>query len=314
VARGLGVPVVTIAGNHDSPDRLEFASALLADGGLHLAGTVGNPPRAVTLADEHGPVRFHLLPYAEPALVRQCFEGCGAHSHDAALRTLVEATAKARAGVRRSVAVAHCFVTGGEGSESERPLTVGGAENVDAAHFAPFAYTALGHLHAPQRIADRIEYAGSLLKYSFSEVNRDKSVTLVEIDASGACATERIRLTPRRDLRIIDGELQALLDNPAPGLSRDDYLLVRLRDTRALLDPMGKLRDVYPNVLHLERPGLLHRGEVQRPGKEQLGRSEQALFESFFSQITGEALSDSEREAFARVVDELRAKQREAQA
>ena len=214
---------------------------------------------------------------------------------------------------QRAVAVAHCFVAGGEGSDSERPLTVGGAENVDAAHFAPFSYAALGHLHRPQQVSDRIQYSGSLLKYSFSEAAHAKSITVVDIDANGQCKTERIALSPKRDLRIVEGALEDILEGPLPGEDAEDYLLVRLTDKHAILDAMGQLRSVYPNVLHLERPGLFYEGEVRQPGKEQLGRSERELFGSFFEQMTGDALSDEQAAVFSETVDDLRAEDREAQ-
>jgi exonuclease SbcD len=151
-----------------------------------------------------------------------------------------------------------------------------------------------------------------LLKYAFSEADHLKSVSQVEIDRAGRCRIERIRLTPRRDLRVLEGYLKDLLDGPAPGENREDYLAVRLLDRTALLDPMGKLREIYPNLLHLERPGLLEAGELGDCGREQLRRSEQALFASFFEQVTGAAPSQEENDAFATVVDSLGRSEREA--
>ena len=130
-----------------------------------------------------------------------------------------------------------------------------------------------GYLLLERRRARR-----ALLKYSFSEVAHTKSVTIVDIDHAGNCQTNQVALTPRRELRILDGYLEDILKGPTKGENRDDYLLVRLDDKHAILDAMGKLREVFPNVLHLERPGLFHDGEIRQPGKEQLGRSEQDLF------------------------------------
>ena len=275
---GMKVPVIMIAGNHDSPNRLGFASGLLSGQGLHLAGPLTAPVQPITLHDRHGPVVFYPIPYAEPAIVRERFDVDTAHSHDAAMNAIIASIGAHRKGIARSVAVAHCFVTGGEICKSERPLTVGGAENVDASHFEPFSYSALGHLHRPQQVAATVQYSGSLLKYSFSEVAHTKSVTIVDIDHAGNCQTNQVALTPRRELRILDGYLEDILKGPTNGENRDDYLLVRLDDKHAILDAMGKLREVFPNVLHLERPGLFHDGEIRQPGKEQLGRSEQDLF------------------------------------
>ena len=309
---GAGIPVIMIAGNHDSPERLGFASEMLAARGLHVAGPLSNPVRPVLLQDRDGPVAFYPIPYAEPAVVRERFGAAGVHNHNAAMAAITADIARSIAPGERAVAVAHCFALGGEGSDSERPLTVGGVESVDIGHFSPFCYTALGHLHRPQRIAERIRYAGSPLKYSFSEAGHDKSATLVEIDAAGRCRTEPIALAPKRDLRIIEGCLADILAGPHEGEERDDYLLVRLADKHAILDAMGQLRAVYPNVLHLERPALFHEGEVQRPGREQLRRSETALFGSFFEQVTGDPLSEAQAGLFGETVDALRAREREA--
>ncbi len=305
------VPLIMIAGNHDSPERLGFGSGLLEGRGFHVHGPLDRIPSPVTLADAHGAVHFYPIPYAEPAVVRECLGNSEAHSHDAAMAAVLGEIRRGMAG-GRSVAISHCFVTGGETSESERPLTVGGAGSVAAGHFSGFDYVALGHLHRPQKPVDRIRYSGSLLKYSFSEVGQAKGVTLVEMDAGGECRTEQFGLSPKRDLRIIDGELEEILRGPPVGENPDDYLLVRLSDRQAILDPMGKLREVYPNILHLERPGLLETGELAEVGRDRLRRGEQELFTSFFRQMTGDVPSDAQSRVFGETVDDLRREEREA--
>jgi exonuclease SbcD len=206
-------------------------------------------------------------------------------------------------------------VAGGLESESERPLSVGGASTVNAACFDGFHYVALGHLHRPQTAGDdRIHYAGSLLKYSFSEVDHIKSVNLVEMDAAGDCQVERISLTPRRDVRRIEGYLADILKGPDAGEHRDDYIMVTLLDTGAILDAMGKLREVYPNVLHIERPFLMTGGQVRGPHTDHRQLNESDLFSQFFSQITGENLTEEQSAALASILDGLRRRQREADA
>lgn len=312
IVAGLGVPLVMIAGNHDSPDRLGFGSALMEAGGFHVRGPFADPIAPVRLGDSHGAVEIYPIPYAEPALVRERLGDAQAHSHDAAMAAALARIAAQRTQGARAIAVAHCFVAGGDACESERPLSVGGTGSVDIARFAGFDYVALGHLHRPQAVGERCYYAGSLLKYSFSEASHPKSVSLVDMDETGLCRVERIALSPRRDLRILEGHLNALLKGPAPGESKDDYLLVRLADKEALLDPMGKLRGIYPNVLHLERPGLLEAGTLASEGRERLRRTEQALFSSFFEQMTGDPLDDAQGRAFGGVLEALRAAEREA--
>ena len=212
----------------------------------------------------------------------------------------------------RSVAVAHAFVAGGAESESERQLTVGGTGAVGADVFAGFDYVALGHLHRPQAMAGgRIQYAGSLLKYSFAEADHAKSVNLVELDAEGRCSVERIALVPRRDLRILEGELAALVAAAATDPARDDYVLARLTDHGALLDAMGKLRSAYPNALAIERPTLIGDGPGRATADHRRTRI-QDLFASFHLETTGVALEPAAQAALDRVVDRLEQEARNA--
>ncbi len=309
----LGIPVIMIAGNHDSAGRLGFGSALLAASGLHIFGPVQADPGVATLEDPWGPVHFAGLPTAAPAAVRAATGTSDVHTHEAALATLADAArARVPAG-ERSVCVAHCFVAGGEESESERPLSVGGAGSVPKSVFEGFTYTALGHLHRPQRLGERIHYAGSLLKYSFSEISHVKSVHLVEMDGEGGVAVTPHRLPPLRDLRLIEGELADLLKGPGPGENPADFLLVRLTDRKALLDPMGRLREVYPNVLHIERPALAQASPTALKGGDP-GRGDRELFAAFFEEVTGEPLTGEEQALFAEVCEHLQRREREAPA
>jgi DNA repair protein SbcD/Mre11 len=308
---GLGIPVVMIAGNHDSGQRLGFASGMLAKAGLHVFGECAATPGTVAVPTPSGPGYFVALPYAEPALVREASGVASLQTHDQAMAWL---TAQARTAIpagERSVCVAHCFVVGGEESESERPLSVGGAVAVPADCFAGFSYVALGHLHRPQAIGARVHYSGSLLKYSFSEIPHVKSVNLVELDAAGVPSIERLPLAPLRDLRRVDGDLASLLAGPAPGEHREDFLLVRLTDSRELLDPMRRLREVYPNLLQIERTALTMPGEHALQAHRRPG-GDQQLFAAFFEQVTGASLSPAQEEAFLQTYDALLRADRES--
>jgi exonuclease SbcD len=313
LALGLETPVLLIAGNHDSAERVHFASTLLSRSGLHIRGALDADLRPVILEDAHGPVSLCLLPYAEPPLVREILSDPALHAHDAAMAALT-ARIRARVATDRSVLVAHCFATGGEESESERPLTIGGAGNVETARFRGFHYTALGHLHRPQSLERSVRYSGSLLKYSFSEAEHEKSVSLVEMDGAGEVRVEVIPLTPRRDVRIVEGSLDDLRARPGDHGPVDDFLLVRLTDRKAILDAMGKLRQVFPNVLHLEQPAVFRGGDVEVAGRERLKESEGELFGSFFREMTGADLSEEESRAFQETVDELHRTEREVTA
>jgi DNA repair protein SbcD/Mre11 len=324
VVLGQKVPVVVIAGNHDGPDRLGFGAGLLTRAGLTVRGPVDADVTPLMLNDAHGAVAVYALPYGEPAVVRNALEDEAIADHHAALAAQ---TARVRAvhpaGVR-SVVVAHAFVQGGSTSESERPLSVGGTGAVGADVFAGFDYVALGHLHRPQAVGSAgasasestrspgcIQYSGSLLKYSFAEAGHDKSVTLVDMDAHGHCTVERLPLPPRRDLRILTGELDTLLAAAATDPARDDYILARLTDTGALLDAMGKLRMAYPNALAIERPVLLGEGSGRAAGDHRRIRM-QDLFASFHEETTGLKLDAAASAALDRIVGRLDSEARQA--
>jgi exonuclease SbcD len=306
----LSVPVIMIAGNHDSADRLNFGARLLAKSNCHIVGRLTASIDVISLADEYGPVHFVGIPYAEPAVVRERFDDAATHSHDEAMKHLTAVASAAVPGGERSVLLSHCFVAGGAESESERPLSVGGAGNVSPKCFDAFNYTALGHLHRAQKASKKSHYSGSLLKYSFSEIGHTKSVNLVDIGADGDFSLEQVSLSPRRDLRAIEGKFADLLSGPRSGESRDDYLLVRLMDTEAILDPMGRLREVYPNVLHLERPALIEAAEnasLTPTGQE----TDETLFASFFEQVTGMPLDEEQKKAIHKTLEALRSAERE---
>lgn len=308
----LAVPVVLIAGNHDGPDRLAFGASLLTRAGLTVRGPVEAAVAPLTLRDAHGEVAIYPLPYAEPALVRSVLGDDGLADHHAALGAQLRAIRAAHPAGMRSVLVAHAFVQGGSESESERPLSVGGSGAVGAELFAGFDYVALGHLHRPQQAGSAcIHYAGSLLKYSFAEAGHTKSVNLVDMDAAGQCSVERIPLTPRRDLRIVEGELADLIATAATDPGRDDYLLARLCDRGALLDAMGKLRTAYPNALAIERP--LHAGEG--PGRAAADHRRvrvEDLFAGFYAEVAGHPLEADALATVQRIVGAIEQEARHA--
>lgn len=301
ICNELQVPMILIAGNHDGPERLAFGARQLAGAGLHVVGPLWKSPQPIVL----GGVAFYPIPYADPPTVRNV-HGVEVSTHDEAMAHLLAQVRVDNGPQRPCVVIAHCFLAGGEVSESERPLSMGGADQVSPEHFKGFSYAALGHLHGPQYKGEaQIRYAGSLLKYSFSEARQRKSVTLVELDAAGHAAIELIPLQPLRDMRVIEGALDALLAAGRSDPRREDYLLVRLSDTHAILDVMNKLREVYPNVLHLERPGLMARSEGMEVSRERLKKGELAMFEDFFVQVTGEALSPEQTGIVARTLEAL---------
>lgn len=313
----LKLPVVIIAGNHDSPGRLNFGSRLLAGRRLYVTGHLPARCEPLVLDDAHGPVHFYPIPYAEPSTVRQCLECPEIICHDSAMAAVLERVRATHPDGARSVVIGHAFVAGGRECESERPLSVGGAGTVDASRFAGFHYTALGHLHCPQVLreggsAGAVRYCGSLMKYSFDESDQPRGVYVVEMDGAGACTCETVALRPRRDVRRMAGLMADLLCGATDVGPKDDYLEVMLLDAGPVLDAMGRLRDCYPNVLHVRRPEQ-QAGEgtaaSDRPNVRAMDDAQ--LFKAFYAHVTNAELSGEQEAAFVQIVDELRRRERE---
>ncbi len=321
---GRRVPVIAIAGNHDSAVRVGFGAELLSRQGLHLVGDLPVHDGAIVLADEHGPLHIHPLPFADPADARHAYDDDDLRDQEATVRAGVARALAATPARERRVAVSHAFVSGGLESESERPLSVGGASQVAAAVYDGFDYVALGHLHRPQRCgSETLRYAGSLMKYSFAEHDHEKSVAVVEIGAPGSApgdagasgrarvAVETVRLRAPRDVRRLEGTLDELLEAGRVDARRDDYIAAALLDEGALFDPIGQLRTVYPNTLSIERPRYAHVGAdgPRRPRPGAVGDLE--LFDAFFDYATGERPNEDQRRVLAEVLDGLERRRRE---
>ena len=305
ISHQLRIPIIMITGNHDSAQRLMFGARQLAKSGVHILGKLSKEPQPVILNDAHGEVAFYGIPYADPASVRDALEN-DVHSHEQALQVLTAQIKQHNNPGRRCVVLSHCFIDGGEASDSERPLSVGGADKVPYELFADFHYTALGHLHGPQyKGKESIRYSGSILKYSFSEASHNKSVTVVDMNASGECTIDKIPLKPLHDMRIIEGCLDDIIarakDDPAP----NDYVLIRLLDKHALYEPMAKLREVYPNILQLEKPNLSQGGERQLLKRENLKKGELPMFLDFYQQMTGDDLDEESTKRVANLLDQI---------
>ncbi len=290
--------VLIVSGNHDSPDRLAFAGRILEARGIHLRCdyTPGRPP--VTLEDAHGAVDFHLLPFLRPASVRRYFEGERIDGCQEAVLSALSALPVDAA--RRNVVVAHQFFAPPYGEEPQRSdseaVAVGGLDRVDAALLDAFDYAALGHLHGPQRVGrEEVRYAGSPLKYSFSECFHRKSVVLADVRGKGDVRVDLLPLAPPRDLRRIRGPLADLLrpEIVACG-NREDYLHVTLTDEDTVLDAAGKLRSVYPNVMAVAFDNARSRAEgaVGEDAPLPERRSPDALFGDFFLAQNGAPVRD----------------------
>lgn len=301
----LNTPMILISGNHDGAERLGFGSEQMKNAGLHIISNFEDMLRPVVISTESaGDVAFYGMPYNDPEMVRYAYQST-VSSHDEAHNLLCETIREHSSDEQRRVLISHCFIDGGKDSDSERPLSIGGADRVSYEHFTDFDYVALGHLHQPQKKGEEfIRYSGSLMKYSFSEQHQRKGFTVVELDASGFVSAKHIVLTAPHEMRIVEGLLEDVLALGQSDKKKDDYLLVRLMDQHAILNPMEKLRAVYPNVLHLEKPGMLI-GVEQEMAQAKLARSEVDMFRDFFSEAQNSELTPDQDDAIHGIISQL---------
>ena len=304
--RARGVPVLLISGNHDSPERLAFGGRVMDSCGIHISPVYDGALAPVTLHDEFGPVHVWLLPFVKPAHVRRWFP-------DADIESYTDAVAEAVAHMdidtaARNVLVTHQFVTGGTRSGSEE-LSVGGTDNVDSGIFAPFDYVALGHLHGAQHIGrETIRYAGSPLKYSFSEARQHKSVTVVTLGEKGDVQVRTAALTPLRELREIRGSYDELTARSfyEHTTYRSDYLHLILTDEQDVFDAMSRLRTIYPYLMTLDYDNARTRaaGGMSVPAETER-RTPLELFEALYQRQNHRPMSEVQREYIAQLMEQI---------
>lgn len=304
--RARGVPVLLISGNHDSPERLAFGGRVMDSCGIHISPVYDGALAPVTLHDEFGPVHVWLLPFVKPAHVRRWFP-------DADIESYTDAAAEAVAHMdidtaTRNVLVTHQFVTGGTRSGSEE-LSVGGTDNVDSGVFAPFDYVALGHLHGAQHIGrETIRYAGSPLKYSFSEARQHKSVTVVTLGEKGDVQVRTVALTPLRELREIRGSYDELTARSfyEHTTYRSDYLHLILTDEQDVFDAMSRLRTIYPYLMTLDYDNARTRaaGGMSVPAETER-RTPLELFEALYTRQNHQPMSEVQRAYIAQLMEQI---------
>lgn len=304
--RARGVPVLLISGNHDSPERLAFGGRVMDSCGIHISPVYDGALAPVTLQDAFGPVHVWLLPFVKPAHVRRWFP-------DADIESYTDAVAEAVAHMdidtaARNVLVTHQFVTGGARSGSEE-LSVGGTDNVDSGVFAPFDYVALGHLHGAQHIGrETIRYAGSPLKYSFSEARQHKSVTVVTLGEKGDVQVRTVALTPLRELREIRGSYDELTARSfyEHTTYRSDYLHLILTDEQDVFDAMSRLRTIYPYLMTLDYDNARTRaaGGMSVPAETER-RTPLELFEALYQRQNHQPMSEVQRAYIAQLMEQI---------
>jgi len=300
------IPIVMISGNHDSEKRIRFGSGLMSAAGLHILGDITNVQEPVTITTATGEVDIYGIPFHDPVSVREKYD-VDVRSYDQAHTFLVEQVKTAVKPGRTSVLMSHCFVSGATECDSERRLSVGGSDDVSYEPMESFDYVALGHLHAPQsKGAEHIRYSGSPLKYSFSEHAQSKSVTIVNFTEQG-CEIHEISLKPVRDLRVIEGQLDDLIEQGLSDPNKEDFIFARLTDQEDLLEPMSRLRQSYPNTLQIERTqySLKPNGEGLR-AKVSSGKNEQEIFADFFKQVMDEDINAAQSALLLDVVEQAK--------
>ncbi|MER5743117.1 exonuclease SbcCD subunit D [Streptomyces sp. NPDC002225] len=304
-----GVPTVMISGNHDSARRLGVGAGLIGRAGIHLRTDPADCATPVVLRDTHGEVAFYGLPYLEPSLVKDVL-GADRAGHEAVLTAAMErvrADLAARPGGTRSVVLAHAFVAGGEPSDSERDITVGGVAAVPAGVFDGIDYVALGHLHGSQTLTERVRYSGSPLAYSFSEAAHRKTMWLIELDAPGTVTAERVDCPVPRPLARIRGHLDRLLDDPALERHRDAWVEATLTDPVRPDEPMARLTERFPHTLSLAfEPDRAPDDPLASYAQRLRGRDDQQIAEDFVAHVRGGAADAAERTVLRDAFDHVR--------
>ena len=300
------IPTLIISGNHDSPERLAFGNRLFKSSGIHISSVYNGALESVTLADEHGEVKFWLLPFVKPAHVKCCYPDEGIESYTDALRVAIEHMNLDKN--TRNVLLTHQFVTGAATCESEE-ISVGGSDNVDVSVFENFDYVALGHIHGPQNIgSNRVRYCGTPLKYSFSEAGHYKSVTVVDLGGKGELTLRTLPLTPRHDLREIRGTFAEVTDKAYYSATvADDYLHIILTDEEDVPEAIGRLRVIYPNLMKLTYDNTRTRGNQVISGAEDVkSKSPLQLFEELYEQQNNQPMSDVQRTFALELIESIR--------
>ena len=297
--------IFVISGNHDSAERIAFGSHIMEKSGIHMSPVFDGNIVPTILHDEYGDFGVYMLPFIKPVTVRRYFPDNIIESYTDAVNAAVDAMNVDF--TRRNIIIAHQFVTGAMKSDSEE-VSVGGLDNVESSAFDGFDYVALGHIHSPQNVgSERIRYCGTPLKYSFSEANQEKSVTVVEMREKGRLDVRTVPLSPKRDMRVMRGAFDQVISKEVSSEGNaKDYIHTVLTDEEDIPEAMGKLRTVYPNIMSLEYDNSRTRSAH---GSMEAARTEDKLpielFEEFYEFSNGRAMSEQQREMMQSLIEKI---------
>lgn len=306
------LPTLLISGNHDSCERLSFGSKLLEAKNLYIQGNLSENIKKVVLNDSYGVVNFYLVPYANPMIVRNLFKDDKITDHNSAMEAIINKIKHNLNLEERNILVTHNYVINiGDDlkeSESERTLSVGGADFVDVSLVKDFDYVALGHLHKPQKVkVDKISYPGSILKYSFSESSYQKGVKIINLKEKGNFDCQFVALQPKRDMLILKGKLTELTDKAYyQKINCDDYICAILTDNTDLYDPISSLRAIYPNIMQIQRNNLITNIDSNtKASKNFKDKSMNELFTEFYHNIVSNDLDDVKQDLVMKVIAQI---------
>lgn len=309
------VAVLIISGNHDSAQRLDYASRILGRQNIYIAGEVPGKKeeylKKVTLLDDLGEVDFYLLPFLKPGYVRNLFEEGRPESYSEAVAQILAREKIDRK--RRNVLVSHQFYTGNgyapDTCDSEM-FSVGGIDNVDIQPLLDFDYAALGHLHRAQQVGETsIRYCGTLLKYSVSEAEHKKNLYMMDLKGKGeGFHMKLLPLHPLRDVRRVRGNLAEILENASPD-NREDYISITLTDETDPYKPKEQLEKVYSHILEIRMDNMRTRKRLEEFGGEVEIKDPLSVFDDFYKEIQGRAMSAEERDILEQVLDRAKGEQ-----
>ena len=295
-----------ISGNHDSAERLAFGSSLMAMGKIYISPVYNGKISKYTLKNDFGSANFYLLPFVKPSHVKRFFPDEKIESYTDAIKVVVDNLKLDTSEI--NILIAHQFVTGASRTESEE-ISVGGLDNVDASVFEDFDYVALGHIHRPQKIGtERIRYCGTPLKYSFSEVNDAKSVSIIEINSKEDFNLRTIPLIPKRDMRKIRGTYEELITKTSyENTNTDDYIHVTLTDEFNVADAIQKLRVIYKNIMKLEYDNIRTR-ESRKINLDNMvieNKNPLEIFSEFYKLQNNKEMDDEQKKIIKKIMEEV---------
>ena len=306
------IPVLIISGNHDSAERLQYASGILKKHQIHLAGIAPRTPEEyiekVTLTDEYGEVNFYLLPFLKPAYVRRVFDEEIPETYSEAVRCLIERE-KIDFCNRRNVLISHQFYTGKDNPQTcdSETFSVGGIDNIDIGCVKEFDYVALGHLHGEQNVGmSHIRYCGTLLKYSVSESSHHKSLSVVTLKEKGISPQiELLPLHPLRDVQKKRGQLEEILKQ-AEEKEKDDYISITLTDEVEPYKPKEQLEKVFSHILEVRVDNTRTRNKLQELDEELTIKDPLESFADFYQEMQGKEMGEEEQEIMMQILEEAK--------